>query len=564
MKRNLYTIPLALLVLSLASCGGKAPQGSEKFNSIVKDSEQSFIKFEESTEIKDKNMGNPIYSKYTSFDITRSKQIWTEVDMKELRLADDGSGLNATNRHYKTFGEKVIETIDGKDFESTKPVPTYFLTFNPNLDYFNEGYTLTDDGSNMSLSGTIKPDSISPFFLNKSFAEVKNLNVNIDIKENRLSSFKASYLTKHGNDAKISVSYIYPVEVSGPDYVEAIFHLEDGFSGDSKNDVKFAYDFNGRYESHIYDPNELKENNITKPGYHIEGWYRNKNVVDGEVVYENKFDFDHDTMDRKGIELYANWQKNITYTYGVYYKDEKGEHKLGEYKVKAGDTFADHRKLCNKVEGHTSLGYLDENGNEWNKRFTHPGGKDDLEIKVYLDLIEGEYKIVNNFNDLKASKTKNIYLNNDIDCANKDLSFKSYKGTILGNDHKIYNLRIQYNGGISGLEKKIGSDDTTKNHLYISLFRKLENASISNVSFENITVDVNTTFSRITNIVISPFITEMVNSKVKNVSFSGSVTVSKLPANAVVTVVNTEASHVKTSSTIDNFNIDVKYKNLVK
>ena len=573
MKRNLLIIPFALSALALASCGGGKLKGFEKLNSVVKESEKSFIKYNERAEIIDSKIEVPVYAKLTDFEVTRGKSIWTEVDIKELRLPEDGSSqdyeLEATNRHFKTYGEKVIETIDGRDFESTKPVPTYFLTFNPNETFFSEGYTLTEEGSNMSLKANIKDENVSQFFLNKAFGEVKNVNVSIDIKDDKLASFKTEYQTKNGNIGRINTTYTYPVEVEAEnDYVNAVFHLEGGTSGDIKSDLTLSYNFNGRYEMHIIDPNKLKEDNITMPGYHIEGWYKTKKEVNGEVVYEDKFDFDHDTMGREGIHLYANWQKDITYTYGVYYKDSKGlEHKLGEYKVKAGDSFQDHRKLANKVSefGLTSLGYLDSEGKPWNNRFTHPGGKDDLEIKVYLDTIEGVYKIVNTFNDFKASKLKNMYINKDIDCGNKDLSFKEYKGKILGNDHKIYNLRVQYNGGQSGLEQEIGNSASSKSFLYVSLFRKLSGVTIENIEFENITIDMKTIFSKITNIIITPFATEMTDTTLDNVRFSGMINVISVPKQAIVVINNEMFAHTKTNSVIkDNCKIDVKVNHVNK
>lgn len=296
----------------------------------------------------------------------------------------------------------------------------------------------------------------------------------------------------------------------------------------------YYYDFsNGALEQKIYDPNILEEDEkkqITKVGYSIEGWYKTKNELpDGTVEYSDKWDFSKDKMTIDGVELYAKWVKDHQYSYELYYFDkDNNEILLDKYNVKQGEAFSD-KVLKNKtVEGYTSLGYIDEDGNDWDEKFTHPGGDEDLAIKIYLKLIEGEYEVVKKVSELTSALAlkKNIYLYNDIDMKGKSICFDKYSGIILGNGHKIYNFKIDYDTSKNSLKPSLEESDdknATKDHLYISLFFNLENTVISNLSFDEVTIEVKVTLKQLKKIIISPLAIQASNVTLENVQIKGTI-----------------------------------------
>lgn len=330
--------------------------------------------------------------------------------------------------------------------------------------------------------------------------------------------------------------------------VAAVFYLEGGTCQNSKERVTYLYQFEeGEEAILIYDPNVVisdENDRILRTGYHIEGWYQTKTLnADDTYTYADPWDFTNDKMSKEGVTLYAKWERNVTYTYSLYYKNASGEAiLLQSYQTSAGNRFniTQINKDNRNVKGYTTIGYLDEDGNPWDDRFTHPGGDTDKDVKVFLDLIEGDYEVVRTLSDLKKciANNDNIYLANDINCEDQDslereeFSFEKYTGEFLGNNHKISNFNIAYNAAKNALRPEIGNADATKNdHLYVSLFYNLENAIIKDVVFENveINIDISTRLTTISKIVVTPLATIANNTTLSNVDFSGKVIITRMP-----------------------------------
>ena len=286
----------------------------------------------------------------------------------------------------------------------------------------------------------------------------------------------------------------------------------------------------------IIDPNVLEEDpkdQILKNGYHIEGWYQTKTEnPDGTVTYSDKWDFAKDKMTIDGVTLYAKWEINRLYTYELYYYDQNNnEVFLDSYEVKEGEKFYDLFMDNKEVKGYTSLGYLDQEGNKWDDNFTHPGGDSDLAIKVYLNLIEGEFTIVKTKRQFKTALTRNenIYLLNDIDFDGDEMCFDSYSGTIIGNNHKVSNFEIDYDTSRNGLQGSLDDLKGSSDHLYISLFFELKDSTIKDITFDNILIDVNTNYSQIKYLVIAPLAITTSNTTLENVKLTGKITYTKTP-----------------------------------
>ena len=329
---------------------------------------------------------------------------------------------------------------------------------------------------------------------------------------------------------------------------KVVFCLEGGVYQNSTRDVVQYYPV-GDGSLKIIAPNELSEKPIEKAGYYIEGWYKTKTGEGENAQYSNKWNFASDKVDKSGVTLYAKWVKNVRFTYSVCYKDAQGQTVvIGEYPVNAGDTFNDYAKYAEKrYDGiYTPIGYVDENCAPWDTAFTHPGGEESLDIKVYVTYVEGEFEIVSTAKQLKASVNKNIYLVADIDMQGEALSFGNYKGIFEGNNHTISNFTIHYEAGKNYL---------VENNLHVSLFGNASGAKIKNVSFTDVKVKISTTLSVTQQIYLAPIAVEATKVELTNVTFSGTYTVEKLPngreESEMVIVVTNSAFYQKDADTTE-------------
>ena len=308
-----------------------------------------------------------------------------------------------------------------------------------------------------------------------------------------------------------------------PAGTKVIYNLEGGVFQNCTLPIKQYYQINGE-SCLITDPETLTKDKIIRTGYVLEGWYTDN-------TFSNKWDFSKDKIDENGITLYAKWEKLIKYSYNVCYKDEDNKVVvINSYSVNAGDKFEDWANYAKKRTGYTPLGFYDEKDKEWDENFKHPGGDKDLAINVYVKYLKGNYSIVSTAKELINSKNKNIYLVNDIDLQGESFSFNNYiNKDFIGNGHTISNFKVQYDSSLNGLEDDF--NDKNVKSLYISIFDNIENSSIKNVNFENVSYVVDTTFSRITNIYVVPLATKIINSKIENVTISGEYSYKTLPSN---------------------------------
>lgn len=532
MKKIIFIVFIAVFSFCLFSCGKNKLSDFDKLVNAIYESETILAGYNESSTIKDGDLD--VYYKDTSFVIQRGQKVKSEVEIVEKTLSTSGTSMyDETVSKYRTIDNVKYVEINGKTYENEYKMPTYYLTFVLSKEFLKEGYSLTVNENDYTLKASVLDNKISSLFLNKSMGKVSNLSIEIIVKDNRLRNFKATYSSTTGNVTSIDTNYLYADRGTGV----AVFYLEGGICQSSTNRISFAYDFDGSIiDRLIADPNNIftEENHkILKDGYHIEGWYQTKiENEDGTITYEDKWDFNKDKMDLKGVTLYANWEINRLYTYELYYKNESGEDVfLDSYEVKEGEVFYDLFMDNKDVEGYTKLGYLDSEGNPWNDKFTHPGGDSDLAIKVYADLIEGEYTVVKTARQLKTAlnRSENIYLMNDIDLDGSEINYDSYSGIIQGNGYKITNFKIGYNDSRTALEGPLDDLKGSKDHLYVSLFFELKDATIMNVTFDNIIIDINTRNTQIKYIIFAPLAIISTNTKLENVSFTGSFTITRVP-----------------------------------
>ena len=342
------------------------------------------------------------------------------------------------------------------------------------------------------------------------------------------------------------------------DQIKVTFHLEGGTYMNCTRAVVLYFNCSDDNPIHICPPNEVSNNEITRSGYDLTGWYKTKNVDGENVSYVDEFDFANETINKDGLTLYAKWEKKIVYSYNVCYKDSTGETIiLGTYKVKVGDKFEDYLKYANKNYGNTPLGFFDEEGNEWNADFTHPGGEASLAVNVYVQYLEGEFKIVKSANDLGTliKSSQNIYLANDIDLAGKNLSFDNYRGHLIGNGYTISNFNLNYDARslLNDFEEESGV-------LCLSLFGRTKDAIIEDINFANVTFVLKTNLSKTKKIYVAPIAVSMNETQLKNINFTGTFEIEQLPNNFDVeenlVVVYDSAYYIRDElSTVENVNV---------
>ena len=266
--------------------------------------------------------------------------------------------------------------------------------------------------------------------------------------------------------------------------------------------VNYAYEPN----SYILDPATYATYKVFRPGYVFTGWYTDK-----ECTAASKWDFAQDKIESEKITLYAGWEREILYTFTVCYVNGDETVVLGDYSVTPGATFNDYRNHAGKREDHTPIGYFSDAACTipWDPTTAHPGGESDLDIRVYVDYIAGDWIFVSTFEDLQnAIGAGNIYLTADIDCGGEELSFgRTFGATLQGNGFKISNFTVPKSG--------------TALIPACSIFNTLsEGAEILNVTFENVLYQFNG-IGAAKNLKVAALARTVENCKLSNVTITG-------------------------------------------
>lgn len=346
---------------------------------------------------------------------------------------------------------------------------------------------------------------------------------------------------------------------------EVIYELEGGTYQNCTAAVKQYYDLS--VSDFIVEPSNVTDSKVERSGYEFMGWYQKKIVNGSEVTYEDEWDFRKDRLTENGLTLYAYWKKIYNYSFSVCYYDANGEVAvLGKISnVKKGASFETYnysKRLENTRSGYTALYLCDESGNKLEaSKIVHPGGDEDVDIKIFVKYIEGNYKVVRTASELKLAKGDNIYLDADIDLGGDAINFENYKKNFVGNNHTISNFKINYAADRNSLVTDLTDD--SKKSLYISLFGNTDGAHIENVTFKDVSVVVTTTLSTTYKIYVAPLSVSTKNSSFENVSFSGTFDYDRLPSKFnveenLVFVTDSLCYQNDGTSTFKDTNVDVK------
>lgn len=309
-----------------------------------------------------------------------------------------------------------------------------------------------------------------------------------------------------------------------PKGVKIIYELEGGVYKNCLNPIRFYFEFGEEDMMYIQDPTTLTNDAVTRSGYTLEGWYTDKN-------YTKKWDFDKDQVSKEGITLYAKWKKNIIYKYNVCYYDKQNILQIiNSYEVQAGEKFNDYLNYAKKRNDglYTPIRFLNESGEVWDENFTHPGGDSNLDINVIVEYIEGDFALVSTAEELRQNKNRNIYLLNDIDLGGEEFPLKDYRYKLVGNGKTISNCIVTTNPTKYGLSVDHTQDD--QNSLYVSLFGNIKNATIIDVTFDNVVFEIKSTFTNTYKIYVSPICTKLENCIIDKVTINVTYKCVELPS----------------------------------
>ncbi len=263
----------------------------------------------------------------------------------------------------------------------------------------------------------------------------------------------------------------------------------------------------------------------TKTGFIVEGWYTGEKDADGNVTYKEKWDFSQKVnSETHGTEitLYAKWQPRFYYNV---LDIESGE-AVQKVFCAEGATFNSSRVVRT---GYTLIDYYaDANrNNKWDFAFTHPGfpegvtietaTEEDYAVNVYGYFLEGEYVKVVTAEDFLKSSASNFYLVGDengvIDCSSLTnwTNNMFFRGSVIGNGVTVKGLTVQR------------KNRTFRGVSALGLFAdELENATISDVTFEDCTLEiVYTEQVRVTGVIGVGFLGGVATgTKIENVTFT--------------------------------------------
>ena len=150
-----------------------------------------------------------VYETSNEFKIQRGDSIRTSLSTSTSRLNPNFSiaypnKYNIENTSYVTIGETQYYTDNyGITTEKSYVIPEQFLSFTFE-DKYLENVTETSDG----FKGNVKQDSLSNFFNESSFTNVKDFAFELKVENDHFTSFTFSYID-FGDNLSLEAKAVY-------------------------------------------------------------------------------------------------------------------------------------------------------------------------------------------------------------------------------------------------------------------------------------------------------------------------------------------------------------------
>lgn len=244
----------------------------------------------------------------------------------------------------------------------------------------------------------------------------------------------------------------------------------------------------------------------SRSGYHVSGWYVAEIDANGTPVKDdddnyvpsaNEWNFASDKSGKDGSVIYliAGWSKNYKFTVDVGDAARAAgvENIVNDKYSKAGPVSVPG--IDPEWDGHTFYYYKNAEGNrlktsDWENLII---SDDNPEITVYVEWLEGKWKIVNDKDGLSDLKyNENYWLDDDIDFGvyeggklkskSRFNGMQNFKGKFEGNGHTIKNFTF---------EKTLFGNNSA-----MGVFIFNGSGYIRNVKFENCELHISLTAKR--------------------------------------------------------------------
>ncbi len=319
-------------------------------------------------------------------------------------------------------------------------------------------------------------------------------------------------------------------------YATVIYNLEGGSYQGSSEAVKIYYNVSeGNTQSIGKTLEDIDKSTITPYGTDLEfgGWYykdENGNKIDFNSNYKISY--------KESLNVYADWKSKVTLTWEFKAKIKNSEVTLASYNfAKAGDALSVDSSRLNTLKeallekNCTFDGTFEYNGKKYSQTelssIVMPDSKSDHTETIYVDYIEGRYKMVSTLSELNSAiKSDFIYNSDDLnnivyydgiylaaDIESKSLiKFQNLNGSkthrikIVGNNHTI-----KYSYSTSSTEGVKTQVDGTRYNVG-TIFNEMDYIDIENLNF-----DVTCTANVQSNIIVG-FALKVNNSTINNVN----------------------------------------------
>ncbi len=220
MKKKIMLAAVALIsLLAIAGCNKKpkptesvesqipstttvAAKDMAKFISCVADSEKTITGYNQINKITGNNM--VMYEKTIEYTIDRNAKTSNYSDEeKKIDLYSDDLEMVTSRTSYETL--ETNKYINGKLVDDNYKLPSFVLIFNLDDDYLTNS-SITSTTTTDTLKAVVKNDKLSAFFLEKTFTNMKDVEITIILESDKISSFYAKF---NSNDRlnEITINY---------------------------------------------------------------------------------------------------------------------------------------------------------------------------------------------------------------------------------------------------------------------------------------------------------------------------------------------------------------------
>ncbi len=349
-------------------------------------------------------------------------------------------------------------------------------------------------------------------------------------------------------------------------YASVTYNLEGGIYRGSSEAVKVYYNVSeGSTQNVGKTLDSIDNNNINPYGdYVLKGWYY-KDENGNKVSFTSNYKLGHNEQ----LNVYADWGRKITFTWEFKANVEGKDVVLASYDyAQPGDTLSvDTNRLKTLQNALLENNYTYNGSFEYNSKtysidelnqIVMPDSTENHTETIYVDCIDGRYKIINTLAELNAALKSDmiyeddiyydgIYVNSDIE-STTNINFAQLSGNkdhtikLIGNNHTISYSCTTSSNGVSGSIDNVS-------YKFGTIFNQVSYWDIENVNF-NVTCTAN-----VRNSAIVGFAMNVNNTTINNVNVNFNYKISGKGSDGLYLPTDTDYNGIYNSDGSTNNNI---------